>query len=69
MGAGLTMFLAVGHIVGPVATVDHVIVEQREGTLLDGGGAVPAVPVARAGGRVREDAVVPLAVVRVDGLL
>lgn len=63
------MFLTVGHVVGPVARVQDVVVEQREGTLLDGGGAVPAVPVAGAGGGVREDAVLPLTVVTDDRLL
>lgn len=39
-----------------------IVVEQRKRTLLDGGSSVPAMPVAGARGCVREDAVVPLAV-------
>lgn len=65
----LTMLLAVGDIVGPVTGVDDVVVEEGEGTLLDGGGAVPALPVPGAGGRVREDPVLPLTVVAPDRLL
>ncbi len=63
------MLLTVGHIVGPVAGVHGVIVQQREGTLLNGGGAVPAVPVSSAGSGVWEDAVLPLAVLNGDRLL
>lgn len=57
------MFLTVWDIVGPIARVDGVVVQKGEGTLLDGRGPVPAVPVSSAGGRVREDPVLPLAVV------
>lgn len=44
----LTMFLAVGHVIGPVTCVHCIVVEQREWTLLNGGGAVPTVPVSGA---------------------
>lgn len=42
------MLLAIWDIVWPVAGVDGIVVEQREGTLLDGGSSVPTMPVAGA---------------------
>ena len=62
------MFLAVRHIVWPVTRVDRIVVEQGEGALLDGGCAVPAMPVPGARGGVREHTILPLTVVTGDWL-
>lgn len=56
------MLLTVGHIVGPVAGVHDIVVKEREGTLLDGGGSVPALPVTGAACLVGEHTVLPVAV-------
>lgn len=56
------MLLAVWDIVWPVTGVDSIVVEEGEGALLDGGSAVPTVPVSGARGGVREDTVLPVAV-------
>ena len=66
---GLTVLLAVRDVVRPVTGVDDVVVQEGEGTLLDRRSAVPTLPVPGAGGRVREDAVLPLAVLAADRLL
>ena len=63
------MLLAVRDVVRPVTGVDDVVVQEGEGTLLDRRSAVPTLPVPGAGGRVREDAVLPLAVLAADRLL
>ena len=60
------MLLTVGDVVGPVAGVQLVVVEEGEGTALEGGGAVPALPVPGAARLVREDAVRPVAVAGVE---
>ena len=62
----LTVLLAVGHKLGPVARVGLLVVEQAADAELLGGRAVPAGPVARAGRLVAEDAVQPVAVLRGD---
>ena len=62
------MLLAIGHIIWPITCMDHIVVEQREWTLLNGGSAVPALPIPGAGSGVRKDAVLPLAVVTCDWL-
>jgi hypothetical protein len=56
------MLLTSNDILGPIASVRFFVVEETSDAELLGGGAVPAGPVARAGGLVAEDAVQPLAV-------
>ena len=63
----LTMFLASGYILGPVAGVSLLVVEQPTDTELLGGGSVPAGPVASAGGLVPEYSVQPVTVLRALG--
>ena len=58
------MLLAAGHILGPVAGVGLLVVEQPADTELLRGGAVPAGPVASAGRLVAEYSVQPVAVLR-----
>ena len=58
----LTMFLASGYILGPVAGVSLLVVEEAADAELLGCGPVPAGPVAGARGLVAEDAVQPVAV-------
>lgn len=60
------MFLAVWDVVGPVAGVHNVVVQQGKGTLLYGGGAVPALPITSAARLMGEHAVLPVAVLRTD---
>jgi len=60
----LTMFLAVGDLIRPVAGVRLLAVQQASHAELLRGGAVPARPVARAGGLVAKDAVQPVTVLR-----
>lgn len=62
------MFLAIGNIVGPVASMDSIVVEQWKWTLLNGRGSVPAVPVSSARCGVREDTILPLTVLSRDWL-
>lgn len=63
----LTMLLASGDVLGPVAGVSLLVVEEAADAELLSGGAVPAGPVAGAGGLVPEDAVEPVAVLGGDG--
>lgn len=56
------VLLTVWHIVGPVAGVHDIVVKEREGTLLDGGGSVPALPVTGAACLVGEHTVLPVAI-------
>ena len=58
----LTVLLAAGNVLRPVASVSLLVVEQAANAELLGGGAVPAGPVTCAGGLVPEDAVQPVAV-------
>lgn len=60
------MFLAAIDILGPVARVGVLIVEQATDTELLCCRPVPARPVARARGLVPEDAVQPIAVLGTD---
>ena len=53
------MFLASGHGLRPVAGLALLVIEQAADAELLCGRAVPAGPVARAGGLVAEDAVQP----------
>lgn len=61
------MLLAASDVLWPVAGVGVLTVEQTPDAELFGGSAVPAGPVAGAGGLVAEDAVEPVAVLRGDG--
>ena len=61
------MFLTSRHVLGPVAGVSLLVVEQSPDAELLGGGAVPASPVAGAGRLVTEDTVQPVAVLRALG--
>ena len=61
------MFLAASHVLRPVAGVGLLVVEQPADAELLRGGAVPAGPVASAGGLVTEDPVEPVAVLRALG--
>lgn len=63
----LTMLLASSDVLGPVAGVSLLVVEEAADAELLSGGAVPAGPVAGAGGLVPEDAVEPVAVLGGDG--
>merc|ERR550539_1279955 len=56
------MLLAAGHILGPVASVGLLVVQQPTNAELLSCCAVPAGPVARAGSLVAKDAVEPVAV-------
>lgn len=57
------MFLATLDVLGPVARVRFLVVQQSADAQLFGGGAVPASPVTRARSLVTEYAVQPVAVV------
>lgn len=61
------MLLASGNVLGPVAGVGLLVVEQAADAELLSGGAVPAGPVASAGCLVSEDSVEPVAVLGGDG--
>ena len=63
----LTVLLAADYVLGPVAGVGVLVVEEAADAELLGGGAVPAGPVPGAGGLVAEDAVQPVAVLSADG--
>lgn len=62
----LTVLLAIRNIVGPVAGVENIIVEQREWTLLDGSSTVPALPVACATCLMSKHTIQPWAVIGSD---
>ena len=61
------MFLAAGNVLRPVTGVSLLVVEQPTDTELLGGGAVPAGPVAGAGGLVAEYSVQPVTVLSALG--
>jgi len=61
------MFLASGHVLGPVAGVSLLVVEEAADAELLSGRPVPAGPVPGAGRLVPEDAVQPVAVLRALG--
>jgi len=61
------MFLAAGNVLRPVTGVSLLVVEQPTDTELLGGGAVPAGPVAGAGGLVAEYSVEPVTVLSALG--
>jgi len=61
------VLLAALHVLGPVAGVGALVVEQAADTELLSGRAVPACPVARAGRLVAEDAIQGSAVLGLDG--
>jgi hypothetical protein len=56
------MFLAAGHVLGPVTGVGLLVVEEASDAELLSGRPVPASPVAGARGLVTKDAVQPVAV-------
>ena len=58
----LTMLLAAGHVLGPVAGVGLLVVEEAADAKLLRGRPVPAGPVAGARRLMPEDAVQPVAV-------
>ena len=60
------MLLTSSDILGPVASVSVLVVEQSSDAKLFGGGSVPARPVASARGFVTEDSVKPVAMFRTD---
>jgi hypothetical protein len=61
------MLLASSDVLGPVAGVRLLVVEQPADAELLGGSAVPAGPVPGAGGLVAEDAVQVVAVLSLLG--
>ena len=63
----LTVLLAAGHVLWPVAGVGLLIVEQAADTKLFRSRPVPAGPVAGAGRLVTEDPVQPVTVLRALG--
>lgn len=63
----LTVFLAAVDILGPVAGVGVLIVQQSADAQLFCRSAVPTGPVTRAGRLVAEDAVQPVAMFSSDG--
>lgn len=44
----LTVFLAIGNIVGPVTGVKDIVVKKGEWALLNGGRAIPTMPITSA---------------------
>ena len=58
----LTVFLAAAHVLGPVAGVGLLVVQQAADAVLLRGRAGPAGPVPGAGRFVPEDAVQPVTV-------
>ena len=65
--AELTMFLAAGHVLGPVTGVGLLVVEEASDAELLSGCPVPASPVTGARGLVTKDAVQPVAVLSALG--
>ena len=63
----LTVLLAAGHVLWPVAGVGLLVVEQAADTELFRSRPVPAGPVAGAGRLVTEDPVQPVTVLRALG--
>jgi len=63
----LTVFLAAGDVLGPVAGMGLLVVEQAADAELLRRRPVPARPVARAGRLVSKDPVQPVAVLRALG--
>lgn len=61
------MLLTVRYVVGPVAGVKDIVIQQGEGALLDCCCTVPALPVSGTAGLVGEHSVQPWAVVGTDG--
>ena len=58
----LTVFLTSANILGPIAGMGFLVVEEPADAELLGGGPVPTSPVSGAGGLVPEDPVEPVAV-------
>ncbi len=61
----LTVFLTSANILGPIAGMGFLVVEEPADAELLGGGPVPTSPVSGAGGLVPEDPVEPVAVLGV----